>query len=427
MAIRKLEVYLHDKKVGILKEKSDGKLSFKYYDGVDIDTPISIALPVRKKAYNDKECRPFFENLLPEGEIRKIVAQKELVSEENIFSLLDKIAGDCAGAISLYKEGQKKNSSKKSNLKEISQDELYKIINEQTTSPLLTNENIRLSLAGTQSKFAIFIDKKKMYYPNDRHFSTHLIKPESPTWKDLVINEYFCMKLAGELNIYTYPVKIINVKNKKALLINRYDRFNNGFQKIRLHQEDFCQALGYSSQRKYQQDGGPSFKDCFNFIKDNFNITELNKFMNILVFNYLIGNCDAHAKNFSVLYHPIFKTGKFRDVEYSNTNSIFLGPLKSLTPFYDLVSTDAYDKVSKKMAMKIGSTWDIRNVQKSDFYKVALDNKIKKREIDGLIANFKNIVEIAKDIKTDISNMGLDTSICSKIIKGIKKRLEKIS
>jgi serine/threonine-protein kinase HipA len=104
MSERRLEVYLYGKKSGILSD-NDGVLSYRY--DKEAKDPLSLRMPVREEAYGDRECRPFFENLLPEGEVRQNVAVKERVSEGNVFSLLDSIGGDCAGAVSLYREGKK--------------------------------------------------------------------------------------------------------------------------------------------------------------------------------------------------------------------------------------------------------------------------------------------------------------------------------
>jgi serine/threonine-protein kinase HipA len=402
MNTQRLNVFIHNQKVGVLQD-IEGTLSFSY--DITATIPISFTLPIREKSYNDKECRPFFENLLPEGTVRKLVAEKELVSGKNAFSLLNKIGGDCAGAISLY-ETQPDNKKAPQELREITESELYKIIKNQNISPLLTSEKIRLSLAGAQSKFAVYKNEDKIFYPNDTYFSTHLIKPESQTFNNLVINEYFCMQLANGLNIPVPKVEIKKSKDKEYLLIDRYDRKIQDQIMFRIHQEDFCQILGKTSDIKYQKEGGPSFKDCFDFIKENINIASAEKFLTILIFNYLIGNCDAHAKNFSVLH---------------NEHNF------SLAPFYDLVSTDVYEEIDKSMAMEIGNTWDIRAIQKYNLYYLAEQNKIKPKEIDSLLNKFSNIIDIAKKITTNIHSQGYNTSICEKIITGINKRYSKIT
>jgi|ERR1035437_1016671 serine/threonine-protein kinase HipA len=419
MTARRLEVYLYDMKSGVLTD-NDGVLSYKYDDNAG--RPLSVYMPVREREYSDRECRPFFENLLPEGDIRAAIAVKERVSEGNVFSLLDKIGGDCAGAVSLYEEGQKLQSAGKQEPKEISGDDLYSIIDSQKKSPLLTGQNIRLSLAGAQVKFAVYIKDDKMYYPDDAFFSSHLIKPENPDFEGLVINEYFCMKLAERMDITVPDVRLKRIKDRKYLIIDRFDRLIAGDNRARLHQEDFCQILGHTPDRKYQKEGGPGYKECYNFLSDKAGINSSERFVSMIVYNYLIGNCDAHAKNFSIL-HEIERVytagGKLHTAGEAGAIT--------LSPFYDLVSTDVYNSLSKEMAMKIGYAWDIRQVQKTDFYRIADEINIKEKEMDRIIKNLSTMPDKAHKLTQEIVKMGFEAGICGKIHEGIKDRLQKIS
>jgi serine/threonine-protein kinase HipA len=419
MTARKLEVYLYNRKAGVLTD-IDGELSFKYSNNAD--RPLSVRLPVREKEYGDRECRAFFENLLPEGDIREIIARKERVSEGNVFSLLDKIGGDCAGAVSLYEEGQNRVDAVKKEPFEICADELFRIMDSQKTDPLLTGKNIRLSLAGAQVKFAVYMKEDKMYYPNDTFFSSHLIKPENRDFEDFVLNEYFCMKLAGSMNITVPDVRLKKVKGMQYLIIERFDRLAADGQKERLHQEDFCQILGSTPDRKYQKEGGPGFKECYKFLENETGIHSLESFVFIFIFNYLTGNCDAHAKNFSVL-HDVEKVF----VRDNKMHTVCKKGAVALAPFYDLVSTEVYEGLSKEMAMKIGGAWDIRDVQKHDFYKTAREINIKEKEMDSLIQKFSSMPIKAHGVMREIKEMGFNTAVCGKIISGMEKRLGKIS
>ncbi|MCE5300676.1 MAG: type II toxin-antitoxin system HipA family toxin [Spirochaetia bacterium] len=419
MALRKLEVYLHGKKSGVLTD-NDGALNYKYVNNAD--RPLSVRLPVREQEYGDRECRPFFENLLPEGGIRSMIAARERVSEGNVFSLLDKIGGDCAGAVSLYEEGKKPHPDGSHGPKEMSEDELYGIIDAQKESPLLTGKNIRLSLAGAQAKFAVYMKDGRFYYPDDDYFSSHLIKPESAGFEELVINEYFCMKLAGRLGVLVPDVRLKRLKDHDCLIIDRFDRTIEGDNRERIHQEDLCQVLGCVPDRKYQKEGGPGLKDCYRFLSGESGIRSSERFVSAIVYNYIIGNCDAHAKNFSILH----------DVAGINAENGVLRAAKkmgavTLSPFYDLVSTDAYDGLSKEMAMKLGRAWDIREVQRSDFYRVAEELGIKRKELDGILAEFQPVQEYALEVMRGIKGMGFDPGVCNKIVKGIKNRMEKVS
>ena len=418
MAARKLEVYLHGIKSGVLQD-NDGSLSFKYEDGAA--NPLSVRMPVREQEYTDRECRPFFENLLPEGAVRSAVALKERVSEGNVFSMLDRIGGDCAGAVSLYEEGSKETGAADGPPEEITGDELYRIINSQRTSPLLSGRDIRLSLAGAQPKFAVYMKEGRMYYPRGGYFSSHLIKPRSAGFEGLAINEYFCMRLAAKTGIAVPYVELRRVKGTEYLLVDRFDRLTGSGGRERVHQEDLCQALGYTSDRKYQKEGGPGLKDCYEFLSGVSGIGSSERFVTLLVYNYLTGNCDAHAKNFSIL-HGI------ENIRYAGgaQHAARKPGAVTLAPFYDLVSTDAYGNLSKDMAMKVGGAWDIREVQKHDLYRFADEVKIKEKEMDRILGNFLALPEAAQKTAAEISGMGFDTGICAVITEGIVRRLGKI-
>ena len=130
---------------------------------------------------------------------------------------------------------------------------------------------------------------------------------------------------------------------------------------MRVHQEDFCQALGIQSASKYQNEGGPSLKQCFDLIRaeSSVPVIDLEKMINAVIFNYLIGNCDAHGKNFSLLY---------------------LDQLQ-LAPLYDLVCTLYYKDLDKKMAMKLGGEYQINNVTINNFDKLADEVGLAKPEV----------------------------------------------
>lgn len=147
-----LDVYFHNKKVGVLKEHNS-RLSFKYSD--DATEAIAHQLPLQKEAFGDKETRSFFSNLLPEGDVVKKISQIKQVSLNNPFALLRELGGECAGAVSLYPQDMTPVFN--DTLEEISEDELASLLSKLSQTPLLTGEGIRLSLAGAQEKLALTI------------------------------------------------------------------------------------------------------------------------------------------------------------------------------------------------------------------------------------------------------------------------------
>ena len=330
-----LNVYLHDKKIGILTEDENTQVSFKYEP--DVKSPLSVRMPIRAEEYPHVFAFPFFENLTPEGEPLERIANKFRVSETNPFSILEKIGGDCAGAVALYNTEIPARVNEP--LKKITKKVMARLIDELPENPLLTGikNPPRLSLAGAQSKFAVYADGTNYYSSNDYYPSTQIIKIGSNRYKNLLYNELFCMKLAYSIGL-PVPANVClkETEGKAYLDISRYDRRKTSNGVERIHQEDFCQALGYPSFKKYQADGGPRMRDCyFAVIQYSKNKTADAFFLlQWMGFNYLIGNADAHAKNISFLHK---------------------GSHVVLAPFYDLLSTEVYSEkiTSRKIAMLI--------------------------------------------------------------------------
>ncbi|MEZ4526278.1 MAG: HipA domain-containing protein [Desulfobacterales bacterium] len=163
-----------------------------------------------------------------------------------------------------------------------------------------------------------------------------MVKPQNQYFKNMVQNEAFCMMLAKAAGL-SVPSVFIHKGTRNALyIIERYDRIRHADGSVsRRHQEDFCQAMGPLSHQKYQSEGGPALADCFDLIRKNSAqpLIDRKRLMEWVIFNFLIGNADAHAKDISLLFH---------------------GSKVSPAPFYDLISTLVYPDLVPKMSMKIG-------------------------------------------------------------------------
>ncbi|MEA3306618.1 MAG: type II toxin-antitoxin system HipA family toxin, partial [Elusimicrobiota bacterium] len=281
--------------------------------------PLSLLLPIQKKPFSDDASKPFFSNLLPEARIRTLIAGKLGISDKNDFKLLEELGGECAGAISLIAEGEMPEI--KGAYKPLSSQNLDKMIKEMPRKPMLAaKEGMRLSLAGAQNKLPVYVKDGLIYLPEGNFSSSHILKPKIPEFEDTVENEAFCMMLAKKCGLPVPKISILQGKYPSCL-VERYDRETKPDGSIvRLHQEDFCQALGYGYDQKYESEGGPNLKDCFSLLEKHSTnpIIDKRNMLQWVVFNYLIGNCDAHAKNISIL----FTEGKVK-----------------LAPFYDLMST----------------------------------------------------------------------------------------
>jgi len=349
---RVLDVYLNANLTGRLTQDDHGELGF-CYDAAWLNRAdamaLSVSLPLRAEPFARRECRPFFAGLLPEEIQRKLVAESFGVSERNDFSLLDKIGGECAGAVSFMPEGQTP-SVKDWSSKPMTLDELATKLQELPKRPLLAGETgLRLSLAGAQSKMAVILRDGRYELPLNGAPSTHILKPQSGRFEDLVENEHFCMALAKSIGLNVAEVSIGRAGDSTFLQIARYDRQHTPDGALRrLHQEDFCQALGCVPENKYQQEGGPGLRECFDLIRriSSAPAVDLLQLLDVVVFNYLIGNGDAHGKNFSLLH------------ETRGTR---------LAPFYDLLNTQIYPHLDQRFAMKIGKERDPAKVGLSDW------------------------------------------------------------
>jgi serine/threonine-protein kinase HipA len=337
--MRKLNVFLADELVGQLEQDASGRVRFGYDPGwleSKTASPLSASLPLRPERFRWRDCRPFFAGLLPEDESRELIAKALGISDRNDFALLERIGAECAGAVSILRP-EDPPLAIRGEYREITSDELAHKIAELPRRPLLAGEDrIRLSLAGAQGKLPVMIRDGKFSLPLDGSPSSHILKPQSPHSAGLVGNEFFCMRLASRAGLEVAAVEIAAAGGTKFLQVERFDRKRlPGGAVERIHQEDFCQALGVPPELKYQQEGGPSLKKCFDLVRAVSTVSgpDILKLFDAVVFNALIGNCDAHGKNFSFIYEQ----GSAR-----------------LSPLYDLVCTRAYPNLSQDMAMKIG-------------------------------------------------------------------------
>jgi len=265
-------------------------------------------LPLRKAPFTQKECRGFFAGLLPEQSQRQLFARNLGISARNDFAMLEQIGGECAGAVTFLPSGQTLQESVH-RYRDLSDEELVVVIKTLPRRPLLAgDEDVRLSLAGAQDKVAVKVSGDRISIPLGGAPSTHILKPAHERFGGLVFNEVLCLRLANAAGIPAAKAEARSIEGIDYALIERYDRKVKqtpaGPEYGRLHQEDFCQALGIVSEHKYQNEGGPSLKQCFDLLRavSSAPVIDLQRLLDSAVLNYLIGNHDAHGKNFSLVY-----------------------------------------------------------------------------------------------------------------------------
>lgn len=400
-----LDVYLHDNFVGQLVQDKHGQMVFTYdkkWLNNPAAIPLSQSLPLQKEPFMQKQCRGYFAGILPEESKRDIIARNLGISTRNDFAMLERIGGECAGAVTFIPTGEQLRNHL-GEYKQLTDQELANIIKELPTRPLMAGaDGIRLSLAGAQDKVAVYIENGKTYIPLDGALSTHIIKPAHQRFKGLIFNEYICLKLAKMVGLYAANVEIASVQGIEYLLIERFDRkINKEGKRVRLHQEDFCQALGIVSEMKYEAEGGPNLKTCFNLLRkiSSRPAVDLQHLLDAVIFNFLIGNNDAHGKNFSLLY---FDKDDVR-----------------LAPLYDILSTAYYSELSNKMAMKIGGEYVADKLLPKHFEKLAEDTELAKPRVK------ERVIELTKVVLSNLDKIEINNSIVNDILTMIKIRCVK--
>jgi serine/threonine-protein kinase HipA len=401
-----LDVYLGNHLAGRLWLDARRRFVFRYEGKWVMDpnaTPLSLSLPLKTEPYTDDSARPFFANLLPEGEIRRLIAQRFGLSEKNDFALLEQIGGECAGAVSLLLPGAFPDESR--SYEELSEEEFHRIITELPRRPLLAGEKgIRLSLAGAQNKLPVFMEGDKVFIAGGNSPSTHILKPPIPGLDGTVENEAFCMTLAGRVGL-PVPAVFIRKQLDTLLVVERYDRKKDpGGGILRLHQEDFCQALGILPDQKYESEGGPKLSQCFLLLRDNSTrpAADQRSLLSWVIFNALIGNADAHAKNLAILYAE-------------------RGP--RLAPFYDLLCTQIYPDLAEKYAMKIGGENRPDWLQLRHWERLADELSLKKRFVLDMIQRMTGMIVIeAEKLAEDFQREQGAKAIIEEILALIRKR-----
>ncbi|QQX80011.1 type II toxin-antitoxin system HipA family toxin [Shewanella sp. KX20019] len=333
-----LDVYMNGYLVGGFTKSTTGFHLFQYaaqWLSTPNSRPISLSMPLRKKAYKGDEVYNFFDNLLPDNiEVRNRIVARHNAQSTQAFDLLAKIGQDSVGALQLVACGQKAFDIKKIESKPLSDTALEKVLKGyQSGIPLgmlAEEDDFRISIAGAQEKTALLNLDGQWRLPIKATPTTHIIKlpigeiqshSHTIDMPDSVENEYLCMMIVREFGLDVPHCSIIRVGDIKALAVERFDRrlSSDGKWIMRLPQEDFCQTLNIPAAKKYESHGGPGIEKIMPYLLGSRNAEQDRyDFMKSQVLFWLLAATDGHAKNFSLF--------------------IEAGAGYRLTPFYDILS-----------------------------------------------------------------------------------------
>lgn len=329
-----LPVFYQERQVGRLEEDGTG-LSFTYGENWLRDETgfdISLSMPRSQSVHLPDRATPWFANLLPEDRQLEQVSQLLRRSQADVYGLLEQMGRETAGALSIGAP----ESLLAATYRELDQSELSKTIRRLPARPLLADDDdVTMSLAGAQAKLAVAVFDGRISLPLHGAASTHILKPASDRLYATVENELLCMRLAERVGVPVARTSMGAIDDLRYLLVERYDRRVDGERRVhRMHQEDFCQALGYYPTQKYEARRGPGLTHLFADIdrhscraaRDRLHLLDL------VIFACGIGDTDRHGKNFA---------WAFTDA----------GPV--LAPGYDLLTSLPYDGITRNLAMKI--------------------------------------------------------------------------
>lgn len=382
-----LSVFMEDVHVGSLYNEIP--LAFTY-DSAWLNSasakPLTDEMPLQTEKISSPYVHAFFENLLPEGDQRKLISMRHHVS--TLFGLLAVIGGDTAGSIVLLPLGQAPQPPRYRSLEwhqlkqlirgDVSNDKkLQQIIKEQSDQ-----KKSGITLSGAQHKILLSLDQNGMpLLPVGASPTTHILKPDIIR-NDIAIfasavNETIVMRLAQRCELPT--AEVVYQAEVKACLIKRYDRVQHEGETLhRLWQADFCQLLGKPSDVKYEADGGPSFKACFDLLLrySTHPAIDQRHLLRWLFFNLYVGNNDSHAKNLSIL---------------GTTEGL------RLAPFYDLMSTRVYTGLAPQFTFQINGEFSPGKMQQNDLVSFA--------KLLGIKTNYllKIASEMARQVEMNIA------------------------
>ncbi|MBE5970679.1 MAG: type II toxin-antitoxin system HipA family toxin [Lachnospiraceae bacterium] len=402
--MRNLKVYIEidgkEQKVGVISGNDYNDATFSYdedYLNSDEAAPISISMPLQEEKFDSSKTRNYFEGLLPEGFSRRAVAEWIKTDEKDYLTILGQLGKECLGAVRII-ENEKND---KAAYEKLSLEEVKKLASEGATKSTQILLKTHLSLTGASGKVGLYYDEENdgWYLPKGDAPSTHIVKQSHVRLDKIVINEQLCTMAAKNVGIDVPKSFIINVGKGRdediLFATERYDRVmsktNIGklARPYRLHQEDFAQALGIAAEQKYEHEKSGYLRQMFDLLrKKSANpIEDQKKMLDIIIFNYLIGNTDSHIKNYSLLYDKSLKYVR-------------------LAPAYDMVATRIYGG-SSEMSFYYGDEIELEKIKRKSFETLAEEVGLSTKTVLSAFDNIADKLEKAfEDAAKELKNKG---------------------
>ncbi len=358
-----LVVVLREQRAGVLTMGRGGKPVFTYDARyrADPEAALSLSMPLARGEHTGSAVESFFWNLLPDNDaILSGWARRFGVSSGSLFGLLAHVGEDCPGAVQIVSTDRTTPGATRGAITWLTDADIAERLRTLRVDPSASRADAdsgQFSLAGAQPKTALLLQGERWGVPSGRLATTHILKPPIERLDGHAENEHACLELARDLGMSVARSEVRRFGDEVAIVVERFDRlWADDGALARIHQEDFCQALGVHPRNKYETDGGPTAAAMVAVLRDHSTspAEDVGTIVDALIFSWLVSATDAHAKNYALLHG---RAGRVR-----------------LAPLYDIASVLPYPQFDPRraaVAMKIGGKARIQQIGLAEWRKLA--------------------------------------------------------
>jgi serine/threonine-protein kinase HipA len=328
------------------------------YTSENKDDFISLIMPIRQKPFIHNKLHPIFEMHLPEGYLLSIIKKHfSKLTKTDDFGLLNIMAPSIKGRVSYESDFLRVETN-------LTLDDLLHSKNDNLFDDLVDRFALNSALSGVQPKVLATIENKATLKIDD-----YIVKSWADDYKELALNEYYCMRIVKLANIEVPEFYISD--DEKLFIMKRFDKVEDSY----IGFEDMCVLMGKQRDDKYEGSYEQIVKTIKTFVSSQNKKSSLLEFFKMTYLNYRLKNGDAHLKNFGLIYDGI--------------NNI------KLAPAYDVVSTTVYIKNDIPALLLLGSKkwWDKKFIEKFGIQTCNLT----KKEIENAIAECEKAIDIVKN------------------------------
>jgi len=407
----------------VLRDAKRNTMTFVYDDSWWDEAqsfPLSLSMPLSATEHGNSQITPFLWGLLPDNNaVLRRWGERFNVSPSNVFRLLEHVGEDCAGAVQFVTPERVDSwmtASGQSKVEWLSTEEIadrLRLLLRDHSASRTGADRGHFSLAGAQPKTALHYDitLNRWGVPSGQIPTTHIFKPPTGDFDGYAENEHFCLALARSLGMPTASAELMNFGGVPVVVSARYDRIRHEHRVLRIHQEDTCQALAKLPERKYQNEGGPSAVDIMGLIRQHSaaRAEDEARFVDALIFNWLIMGTDAHAKNYSMM---LGSGGRVR-----------------LAPLYDLSSALPYPQQvyprHATLARTVGGKYKLREIALREWKKCAQELRYDEaRLVDRIREMGVKMPDLAPVIQREQQDKGSTHDMAQRLTKALQKRCD---